>query len=60
MKVNLDDMGDRQRIVVTKAQLIEWLCGCGLDVELNGEPIGTYRARDADYPRIIEVDDVLD
>lgn len=60
MKVNIDDMGDRQRIVLTKSQLIGWLHGTGFDVELNGELIGTYRGEEADYPRVIEVEEVLD
>lgn len=60
MKVNLDDMGDRQRVVLTKDQLIGWLHATGFDVELNGELIGTYRGKEADYPRVIEVEDVLD
>ena len=60
MKVNLDDMGDRQRVVLTKDQLIGWLHATGFDVELNGELIGTYRGKETDYPRVIEVEDVLD
>lgn len=56
MKVNLEDMTDRERVVLTKRQLMEVIDRCTLNISCD---MPKSLIAEVDVPSIIEVEEVL-
>lgn len=56
MKVSLDDMTERERVVLTKGQLMAIIDGCVLHVECD---LPQSLIAEVDMPSIIEVEEVI-